>query len=54
MIPSSRDPGNGDNGSQQGRLMRKLAAVNHRIVVVNSALLRYVRSRVWLIRGRWR
>jgi len=53
MIAGSRDPGGGDNGSQQGRLMRKLATADHHVAVVNSALLLEVRSRVWLIRGRW-
>ncbi|HEX5063877.1 MAG TPA: sialidase family protein [Kofleriaceae bacterium] len=54
MIPGSRDSGGGDNGSLQGRLMRKLAVGDNGLAVVNSAMLGDVRSRVWLIRGRWR
>lgn len=41
----------GDNGSHQGRLMRKLAVRDGSIVIVNSALRYGEGSRVWLVRG---
>jgi hypothetical protein len=41
----------GSNGSQQGRLMRKLAVRDGRIAIVNSALRHGEGSRVWLVRG---
>ena len=41
----------GFNGSQQGRLMSKLAAKSGKIAVVNSALRPNKSSRVWMIRG---
>ncbi|MBA3452489.1 MAG: hypothetical protein H0T42_05260 [Deltaproteobacteria bacterium] len=50
-IPASADPDGGGNGSFQGRLMRKLAARNGAIAVVNSSLALGRGSRVWLIRG---
>lgn len=55
VVPHSRDPGAGDNGSRQGLLMRKLAVgANGEVAVVNSAFRRGVESRVWLMRGRLR
>jgi len=53
VVPHSRDPGGGFNGSSQGLLVPKLA-VNARgdVVVVNSALREGSHSRVWLMRGR--
>ena len=53
VIPGSRDR-SGVNGSQQGRLMRKLSLRDGQIAVVNSALRPGERSRVWLIRGHLR
>ena len=52
LVPHSRDPGGGYNGSSQGLLLRKLA-VNARgdIAVVNSSLREGAASRVWLLRG---
>lgn len=54
LVPHSRDPAGGRNGSFQGRLMRKLAARGEALAVVNSALAHGHGSRVWLIRGRLR
>lgn len=53
LVPHSRDPGGGFNGSSQGLLVPKLA-VNARgdVVVVNSALREGSHSRVWLVGGR--
>ncbi|KQT14325.1 sialidase family protein [Ramlibacter sp. Leaf400] len=53
LVPNSRDPGGGFNGSSQGLLVPKLA-VNARgdVVVVNSALSEGSHSRVWLVGGR--
>lgn len=53
LVPHSRDPGGGFNGSSQGLLVPKLA-VNARgdVAVVNSALREGSHSRVWLMRGR--
>ena len=53
LVPHSRDPGGGFNGSTQGLLVPKLA-VNARgdVAVVNSALREGSHSRVWLMRGR--
>jgi hypothetical protein len=54
-VEGSLDPGGGDNGSHQGRLMRKLAvAKGGSIAVVNSALRPGKHSRVWLVRGQRR
>jgi hypothetical protein len=50
-IPDSADPRGGGNGSFQGRLMRKLAARDGTVAVVNSSLALGRGSRVWLIRG---
>lgn len=52
LVPGSVDPRGGMNGSQQGRLTRKLA-VNDAgaVALVNSALTRNTHSRVWLMRG---
>jgi hypothetical protein len=54
LVPGSQDPSGGGNGSFQGRLMRKLAAHNDAIAVVNSSLALGRGSRVWLIRGQLR
>lgn len=53
LVPHSRDPGGGFNGSSQGLLVPKLA-LNARgdVAVVNSALREGAHSRVWLMRGR--
>jgi hypothetical protein len=51
-VPGSADPEGGGNGSFQGRLMRKLAAQNGLVAIVNSSLDLGRASRVWLIRGR--
>ena len=52
LVPGSVDPAGGINGSQQGRLMRKLAVNDSgAIAIVNSALKHSEHSRVWLIRG---
>lgn len=51
-VPGSVDPAGGVNGSNQGKLMRRLAV--HRdgsVAVVNSSLSHGQRSRVWLMRG---
>lgn len=53
-IEGSADPAGGWNGSQQGKLMRKLVVRDGRIAVVNSALAPGQGSRVWLIRGQLR
>ena len=52
LVPGSRAPVTGTNGSHQGLLMKKLA-VNRagRIAIVNSSLMKNERSRVWLMRG---
>jgi hypothetical protein len=53
LVPGSRDPGGGFNGSSQGLLIPKLALdASGRIAVVNSALREGSHSRVWLMRGR--
>lgn len=51
-VPGSASPDGGVNGSQQGKLMSKLA-VGHdgHIAIVNSSLLQDKQSRVWLMRG---
>lgn len=52
LVPDSIDAAGGINGSQQGRLMRKLAVNDSgAVAIVNSALKHNERSRVWLIRG---
>lgn len=53
LVPHSRDPAGGFNGSSQGLLVPKLA-LNARgdVAVVNSALREGSHSRVWLMRGR--
>jgi len=50
-VAHGRDPAGGWNGSQQGRLMRKLALRDGALAIVNSSLEHGDRSRVWLIRG---
>lgn len=51
-IPGSSDPGGGQNGSQQGLLMKKLAVDGlGKIAVVNSSFKPNAYSRVWLVRG---
>ena len=52
LIPGSSDPAGSVNGSNQGKLMRKLAVnADGRLAVVNSSVKQGERSRVWLIRG---
>jgi hypothetical protein len=51
-VADSRDPGGGNNGSHQGRLMKKLDVRDGALAVVNSALAPEKHSRVWLLRGR--
>lgn len=53
LVPHSRDPAGGFNGSSQGLLIPKLA-MNARgdLVVANSALREGSHSRVWLLPGR--
>ncbi len=54
MVPASRDPAAGRNGSQQGLLMKKLAMnAAGAIAIVNSSLQPNQRSRVWLMRAQW-
>jgi hypothetical protein len=52
VVPGSIDPALGDNGGQQGLLMRKLA-VNEAgaVAVVNSTFARNEASHIWLFRG---
>jgi hypothetical protein len=52
VVPGSIDPVLGDNGGQQGLLMRKLA-VNEAgaVAVVNSTFTRDEASHIWLFRG---
>ncbi|HSH39130.1 MAG TPA: sialidase family protein [Chthoniobacterales bacterium] len=51
-IPGSSDPDGGVNGSNQGKLMRKLAVGSDgQLAVVNSSLKQGQSSRVWLMRG---
>lgn len=52
LVPNSRDPGGGWNGSHQGHLMEKLAAQGGELAIVNSSLAHGKGSRVWLMRGR--
>jgi hypothetical protein len=51
LVPGSIDARGGANGSQQGRLMQKLAVNGSTIAVANSSLKDGDRSRVWLMRG---
>jgi hypothetical protein len=52
VVPDSSDPAGGWNGSNQGRLMRKLAVnAAGEIAVVNSSFKPGDRSRVWLMRA---
>ncbi|HOC38325.1 MAG TPA: hypothetical protein PKJ77_03520 [Thermodesulfobacteriota bacterium] len=52
VVPGSRDPAGGLNGSHQGLLMRKLALHEAgTIAIVNSSMKYGERSRVWLMRG---
>lgn len=50
-VPHSVGPYGGGNGSFQGRLMRKLAARDGELAIVNSSLALGRGSQVWLIRG---
>lgn len=53
LVPGSIAPDAGNNGSQQGLLMKKLAVNDAGIVaIVNSSLKENERSRVWLLRGK--
>jgi hypothetical protein len=53
VVPDSSDPAGGWNGSNQGRLMRKLAVNSAgQIAVVNSSFKQGDKSRVWLMRGK--
>ena len=52
VVPHSRDPRGGYNGSSQGLLMKKLAVdAGGRVAVVNSSLREGSHSRVWLVHG---
>lgn len=52
-VPGSADPAGGNNGSQQGLLMQKLAVnPDGLMAIANSSLREGEGSRVWLIRGR--
>lgn len=52
VVPDSASADGGINGSQQGKLMNKLAVNRHgRFVIANSSLLQDEQSRVWLIHG---
>jgi hypothetical protein len=52
IIPNSSDPALGVNGSQQGKLMRKLAAnQSGEIAIANSTFKRNEGSRVFIFRG---
>ncbi len=51
VIPGSVDPEGGANGSNQGKLMRRLAVNDGVIAIANSSLKHGAKSRVWLIRG---
>lgn len=54
MVPGSRDPAGGGNGSHQGLLMNKLAMhETGNIAIANSSLKLNAGSRVWLMRGTW-
>jgi hypothetical protein len=50
-VPGSSDPKGGGNGSQQGRLMQKLAVNGSAIALVNSSFREGRGSRVWMLRG---
>jgi hypothetical protein len=50
-VPHSIDERGGTNGSQQGKLTRKLAVQPHVLAIVNSSLARGRGSRVWLMRA---
>ena len=53
IVPNSADPAGGVNGSNQGKLTRKLAINSAgQIALVNSALSRGNSSRAWLMFGR--
>ena len=53
IVPGSADPAGGANGSNQGKLTRKLAVNSAgQIALVNSALSRGESSRAWLMLGR--
>lgn len=49
VVPHSVDALGGTNGSQQGKLMRKLAVDDHAIAIVNSSLADGRGSRVWMV-----
>lgn len=52
LVPGSRDPAGGTNGSHQGLLMKKLAVnAAGALAIVNSSLKQDDKSRVWLMRG---
>ncbi|WBY00664.1 sialidase family protein [Ramlibacter tataouinensis] len=55
VVPHSRDPEGGFNGSSQGLLIPKLAVnASGELAIVNSSLREGSHSRVWLLRGRLR
>lgn len=55
VVPHSRDPHGGFNGSSQGLLIPKLAVnAAGELAIVNSSLREGSHSRVWLLRGRLR
>jgi hypothetical protein len=52
LVPGSVPPDGGNNGSQQGLLMQKLAVnASGAIAIANSSLRETRSSRVWLMRG---
>jgi hypothetical protein len=51
LVPHSRDPAGGTNGSHQGHLMNKLAVRGNDLAVVNASLAAGKGSRVWMMRG---
>jgi len=52
LVPDSVDPAGGTNGSQQGRLMARLATRDGYIAIVTASLAAGSGSRVWMLRGR--
>jgi len=51
LVPGTRDPAGGGNGSFQGRFAHKLAVRDGALAVANASLAPGKTSRVWLVRG---
>jgi hypothetical protein len=51
LVPGTRDPAGGGNGSFQGRFAHKLAVHRSTLAVANASLALGKTSRVWLVRG---